>query len=36
MGTLVRLPFAEELLPRVQHFDCGTEIWQTEVSDWIK
>jgi hypothetical protein len=33
---LVRIPFAESLLPKVQSFDCGTEPWEIEVSDWIK
>ena len=36
MLELVRIPFTEILLPRVQGFDCGEEIWQTEISDWIK
>lgn len=36
MTGLVRIPFTEDLLPKVQAFDCGSEIWQTEVSDWIK
>ena len=36
MPGLVRIPFAEALVPKVQAFDCGPEIWQTEVSSWIK
>jgi len=36
MLELVRIPFTEVLLPKVQGFDSGDEIWQTEVSDWIK
>ena len=35
-GTLVRISFKAELLPKVQNFDCGTEAWEREVSDWIK
>jgi ribosomal protein S18 acetylase RimI-like enzyme len=34
--TLTRIDFAENLLPKVQGFDCGAEPWQQEVSDWIK
>jgi ribosomal protein S18 acetylase RimI-like enzyme len=33
---LRKIPFTEELLPRVQPFACGDEPWQREVSDWIK
>jgi GNAT superfamily N-acetyltransferase len=33
---LTRIPFTEELLPKVQAFDCGSEPWQLEVSNWIK
>jgi hypothetical protein len=33
---LVRIPFPEALLPKVQGFDCGQEPWEKEVSDWIK
>jgi len=36
MSKLVRIPFDESLLAKVQGFDCGTEVWQTEVSGWIK
>jgi ribosomal protein S18 acetylase RimI-like enzyme len=35
-GSLTRIPFAEDLLSRVQGFECGDEPWQREVSDWIK
>jgi hypothetical protein len=30
------VPFSAALLPDVQGFDCGTDPWETEVSDWIK
>jgi ribosomal protein S18 acetylase RimI-like enzyme len=33
---LVRIPFTEDLLPKVQAFDCGQEPWELEVSNWIK
>jgi ribosomal protein S18 acetylase RimI-like enzyme len=33
---LKKIPFAEDLLPKVQAFACGDEPWQREVSDWIK
>jgi GNAT superfamily N-acetyltransferase len=36
MPDLKRIPFSEVLLPKVRGFDCGSEIWQTEVSGWIK
>jgi len=36
VAELVRIRFSEDLLPKVQAFDCGAELWQTEVSDWIK
>jgi len=36
MTALVRIPFEETLLPKVQSFECGAEIWQAEVADWIK
>ncbi len=35
-NTLHVLPFAPDLLARVQPFDCGDEPWEREVSDWIK
>src|SRR3989442_152452 len=35
-ADLQRLPFTPELLAKVQAFDCGTEPWEGEVSDWIK
>src|SRR6266851_1077583 len=35
-SNLTRIPFSESLLPRVQAFDCGSEPWQLEISDWIK
>src|SRR5262249_50409861 len=35
---LSKRPFqpADIYLPAVQNFDCGTEPWELEVSDWIK
>src|SRR5262245_52712285 len=36
MPGLVRIPFTADLLPKVQSFDCATEMWQIEVSDGIK
>jgi GNAT superfamily N-acetyltransferase len=36
MPSLIRIPFDESLLPKVSVFDCGTEPWQHEVSEWIK
>jgi ribosomal protein S18 acetylase RimI-like enzyme len=33
---LVRIPFTEVLLPKVQDFDCGQEPWEIEVSVWLK
>src|SRR5713226_895376 len=33
---LIRIPFTEELLPKVQSFECGDEPWEREVSDWLK
>lgn len=35
-NDLSRIPFTEELSPKVQAFHCGDEPWQREVSDWIK
>jgi ribosomal protein S18 acetylase RimI-like enzyme len=35
-SNLTKVPFTEELLPKVQGFDCGEEVWEQEVSDWIK
>ncbi len=35
-SSLIRFPFNETLLPKVQAFDCGDESWEHEVSDWIK
>jgi ribosomal protein S18 acetylase RimI-like enzyme len=35
-SDLVRIAFTEELLPKVQSFDCGNEPRELEVSDWIK
>jgi hypothetical protein len=35
-ASLVRIPFTEDLLTKVQAFDCGSEPWQLEVSNWIK
>jgi ribosomal protein S18 acetylase RimI-like enzyme len=35
-SNLIRIPFTEDLLPKVQAFDCGDEPWEREVSDWIK
>src|SRR5262245_42150133 len=35
-SDLTKIPFTEELLPKVQGFDCGDEPWEREVSDWIK
>ena len=35
-GELKTVPFTAELLPKVQSFDCGDEVWEREVSDWIK
>jgi ribosomal protein S18 acetylase RimI-like enzyme len=35
-SNLLRIPFTEDLLAKVQGFDCGEEPWQREVSDWIK
>ena len=34
--TFQVIPFAPELLSKVQAFDCGDEPWEREVSDWIK
>jgi hypothetical protein len=34
--SLSRIDFTEQLLPKVQSFDCGSEPWQREISDWIK
>jgi ribosomal protein S18 acetylase RimI-like enzyme len=31
-----RIPFHAGLLCRVSDFECGTELWQTEVAEWIK
>ncbi len=36
MLQLIRIPFSEDLHPKVQQFDCGTNIWEVEVSTWIK
>lgn len=33
---LSRIDFSAALLPRVQQFDCGSQTWEKEVSDWIK
>lgn len=33
---LKKVPFTTELLPKVQQVDCGDEVWEREVSDWIK
>lgn len=33
---LRKIPFSAELLPFVQDFDCGSEPWQTPLSEWIK
>jgi GNAT superfamily N-acetyltransferase len=33
---LVRIPFTEALLSKVQGFDCGQEAWEIEVSAWLK
>lgn len=30
-----RVDFTEDLLPEVQDFNCGDEVWATEVSAWI-
>jgi ribosomal protein S18 acetylase RimI-like enzyme len=35
-SNLTRIPFTEELLPKVPGVDCGDEPWEREVSDWIK
>ncbi len=35
-ATLRREEFSEEKLAEVQSFDCGSQPWHTEVSDWIK
>jgi ribosomal protein S18 acetylase RimI-like enzyme len=35
-SNLVRIPFTEELLPKVQAFNCGDQPWEREVSEWIK
>jgi GNAT superfamily N-acetyltransferase len=35
-SALTRIPFTEELLPKVQGFNCGDDAWEREVSDWIK
>jgi GNAT superfamily N-acetyltransferase len=35
-GALIRVPFTEELLPKVQSFACGDDSWEREASDWIK
>ncbi len=31
-----KIPFTADLLGHVQTFDCGNEVYQIEVSDWIK
>lgn len=36
MPGLTKIPFTEQLLPKVQNFECGDELWQREVSNWIK
>jgi len=38
LQQLVREDFTEDqlALPEVQQFDCGAEIWEKEVSDWLK
>ncbi|MGI8549915.1 MAG: hypothetical protein ACR2PL_03805, partial [Dehalococcoidia bacterium] len=33
---LRRIPFTEALLPAVQDFYSGDELWEREASDWIK
>ena len=30
------LEFTPAMTAKVSHFDCGSEPWETEVSDWIK
>jgi GNAT superfamily N-acetyltransferase len=35
-STLRKIPFTEDLLPVVADFDCGSEVYEVEVSDWIK
>jgi ribosomal protein S18 acetylase RimI-like enzyme len=35
-ATLQAIPFTADLLATVQAFDCGSEPWELEVSDWIK
>jgi hypothetical protein len=35
-ASLQVIPFTPALLPTVQAFDCGSEPWEREVSDWIK
>jgi hypothetical protein len=32
-NDLVRIPFTEALLPKVQSFDCGDEPWEREIAD---
>jgi hypothetical protein len=32
--NLSRIEFTDELLAKVQAFECGEEPWQGEVSDW--
>ena len=36
MAALIRIAFDDTLLPKVEAFDCGSELWQLEVSEWIK
>lgn len=36
MTMLQRIRFTPAELPKVQQFDCGNEIWQLEISNWIK
>src|SRR5262249_53581743 len=36
MPILTPYPFDETLLPLVQDFECGSDPWAIEVSEWIK
>lgn len=35
-SNLQKVPFTQELLPLVQDFECGDQVYEVEVSDWIK
>jgi GNAT superfamily N-acetyltransferase len=35
-SNLRKVPFTKELLPAVEDFECGGQVYEVEVSDWIQ